>query len=146
MSEVAQEGIEAVTEYTVEARYEDPQRVQNKFCLLSVKPLTGRTHQIRVHMASLGLPLVRDEQYGNKRVDTPWCQRIFLHCYTLDLQGLDGETVHLKADLTQELQLTLSQLQFLEGNPAMQVESKNAVYVDVVCKGKVKLCKLVDVL
>ena len=117
VSEVSQEGSVAVTEYAVCARYEDPRNMENRFCLLSVQPLTGRTHQIRVHMASIGLPIVGDAQYGKRAFDTN-CQRLFLHCYKLQIMGLDGRLVHLTAELPQELELTLAQLQLIEGTSA----------------------------
>lgn len=52
------------------------------FSLVELKPKTGRTHQIRVHMAAIKHPLVSDETYvGRKRIaiDLEWCPRQFLH-------------------------------------------------------------------
>lgn len=56
------------------------------FSLLSLQPKTGRTHQIRVHMAYIKHPLVGDTTYvGKKRakVDQSWCPRHFLHASAL---------------------------------------------------------------
>ena len=114
-----QDGNAAITDYTLLARYEDPIST-NKFCLLLITPLTGRTHQIRVHMASIDLPIVGDTEYGPGSLGMPWCSRLFLHCSTLDLMGLDGETLHFSAELPHELQLMLMQLQVLESKAAWQ--------------------------
>ena len=119
-SEVSLEGSEAVTEYSTWAKYEDPENTRHRFCLLSVKPLTGRTHQIRVHMASIGLPIVGDAQYGNKGIDPTHCGRLFLHCYRLKMLGLDGRPLLLVSELPQELQLTLMRLRLVEGSFALQ--------------------------
>lgn len=61
---------------------------QQGFSLLTVAPKTGRTHQIRVHLAHLAHPLVGDGTYtGRKRagLDEIWCPRHFLHAHQLEL-------------------------------------------------------------
>ena len=55
---VNQEGKPSVTEYRVLQRYETAS-------LLELKPITGRTHQLRVHCAYMGFPILGDPQYGN---------------------------------------------------------------------------------
>ena len=50
-----------------------------EYTLVHVRTLTGRTHQVRVHMQSLGHPLVGDRKYGGPRGHEPWCPRMFLH-------------------------------------------------------------------
>jgi 23S rRNA pseudouridine1911/1915/1917 synthase len=57
--------------------------------LLEIHPLTGRTHQIRVHLAFLGCPVVGDRVYG-KRHPTQPLERHFLHAYRLKIT-LPGE-------------------------------------------------------
>ncbi len=58
--------------------------------LLEVHPLTGRTHQIRLHMAFLGCPIVGDTVYGRKKPTLP-ISRHFLHAFRLKII-LPGET------------------------------------------------------
>ncbi len=61
---VREDGKRAVTTYRVEERYE-------KFSLVSLKIETGRTHQIRVHMESIGHPVVADTYYGDRDILLP---------------------------------------------------------------------------
>lgn len=64
---------------------ERAQRLDNGFTLLSIMPLTGRTHQIRVHLASIGFPIVGDTVYGGEHLgdgSTP-PRRMLLHCESL---------------------------------------------------------------
>jgi 23S rRNA pseudouridine1911/1915/1917 synthase len=58
------------------------QRAFKDTTLLEVKPVTGRTHQIRVHLAAAGHPVVGDPVYGRKREPREF-PRIFLHAHTL---------------------------------------------------------------
>ena len=69
------EGKSAKTRYRVLAETEGAS-------LLALAPITGRTHQIRVHLAALGHPLVGDDLYG---VPSPLIARQALHAYRLDL-------------------------------------------------------------
>ena len=53
-------------------------RDEKKLLRIEAKPLTGRTHQIRIHLASRGMPILGDERYGGERAE-----RLFLHAYSL---------------------------------------------------------------
>ncbi|MEI6827855.1 MAG: RluA family pseudouridine synthase [Desulfuromonadales bacterium] len=75
--------------------------------LVEAKPLTGRTHQIRVHLASVGLPIIGDSSYGGQAAG-----RMMLHCAAMTFQNakktavrvtapLDGEFKELVGGLTQ---------------------------------------------
>ncbi len=79
--------------------------------LLEVHPLTGRTHQIRVHLAFLGCPVVGDTVYGKKKADSLGLTRHFLHAYKLKII-LPGELQArvFEAELPGELETVLEDL------------------------------------
>lgn len=83
--------------------------------LVEVHPLTGRTHQIRVHMAFLGCPVVGDRIYGKKR-STIELDRHFLHAYKLKiiLPG-EAEPRVFEAPLPEELRDVLEKLHLKTG-------------------------------
>ncbi len=90
------EGQYAETEYR-------PLAHGNDLTLLRVKPITGRTHQIRVHMASLGHPLCGDTLYGDPE-GSPLIGRQALHAHTLSfLRPSDGERVTVTAPLPEDM-------------------------------------------
>ena len=79
------------------------------FSLLEVTIKTGRTHQIRVHLASQGHPIAGDDKYGdfelNKSLAKNGLRRMFLHAWRLQFQHpATGERVELQAPLPPELQ------------------------------------------
>lgn len=81
------------------------------FSLVSCWPKTGRTHQIRVHMAHLQHPLVGDEKYvGRKRakLDAVWCPRQFLHAAEISFtHPRTGKLVSFEAPLSDDLKSAL---------------------------------------
>lgn len=77
--------------------------------LLDAQIKTGRTHQIRVHLAHLGFPILGDAKYGdfalNKRLAAAGLKRMFLHAHSLAFQHpLTGEALQLSCPLPAELQ------------------------------------------
>ena len=71
--------------------------------LVEARPVTGRTHQIRVHLTSIGHPLVGDALYSNRKTDL--VERQFLHAETLEFQlPSSGETMQVTAPLPPDLQ------------------------------------------
>jgi 23S rRNA pseudouridine1911/1915/1917 synthase len=73
------------------------------FNLLEIRPVTGRTHQIRVHFAASGHPVVGDTRYG-RRKSKPKCARLFLHASGLSfLHPETGERAEFTSALPQDL-------------------------------------------
>ncbi|CAE7266335.1 unnamed protein product [Symbiodinium natans] len=64
-----------------------------QYSLVALKLHTGRTHQIRVHMQSIGHPLITDAKYAEDRLndDKAWCPRNFLHTYRLAFRDVPNE-------------------------------------------------------
>lgn len=80
------------------------------FSLLECHPLTGRTHQIRAHLAWIGCPLVADATYlprGQARSHFSWCPRLFLHCETMRVTDLSGKQLQIRAPLSEDLSRVL---------------------------------------
>lgn len=83
----------AVTEYKVIKEYGD-------FSLIEARPKTGRTHQIRLHLASIGHPVVGDKQYGPKKsVSSEGISRQLLHAQKLEFE-LFGKKYSFQAELS----------------------------------------------
>jgi 23S rRNA pseudouridine1911/1915/1917 synthase len=103
MAVVARGGREARTEYRVLETLAD-------HTLVEVHPLTGRTHQVRVHFASLGHPLVGDPVYGFRR-QRLGLGRQFLHAWKLGFHlPSSGRPIDLTAKLPHDLRRVLEQL------------------------------------
>jgi len=114
-------GREAVTEWRVARRF-----AASGVSLLEVRPATGRTHQIRVHLASIGLPIVGDPVYGRGQPRqassvgfTPGLARPALHARVL---GFDhprsGERMRFEAPPPADLAAVLAALAAREGAAA----------------------------
>ena len=84
--------------------------------LLEVTIKTGRTHQIRVHLASLGHPILGDDKYGDFEHNRQWqklgLKRMFLHAWRLQFRHpVSGENMRLMSELPPELQQFIQTLQ-----------------------------------
>jgi 23S rRNA pseudouridine1911/1915/1917 synthase len=96
---VTMTGKPARTAYEVERRYDEPVAATELRCKLE----TGRTHQIRVHLASIGHPVVGDGRYGGDRPSLP-CPRPWLHAERLALDHpVTGEPLTFTSALPPEL-------------------------------------------
>jgi 23S rRNA pseudouridine1911/1915/1917 synthase len=80
------------------------------FTLVEVKPLSGRTHQIRVHMAFLGCPLAGDALYGGRRLGRALAglRRQFLHAAGLKLVLPGGDVRDFSSPLPDDLERVLA--------------------------------------
>ncbi|MBM6823659.1 RluA family pseudouridine synthase [Veillonella magna] len=95
MAVVFENSKEAVTHFTVLERYGKHTLVE---CVLE----TGRTHQIRVHFAHIGHPVVNDPFYGYRKMDFP-IEGQALHSRTLDIiHPISGEPMHFEAPLPKD--------------------------------------------
>ena len=101
-------GKQAVSEFTPLHRFADA-------TLMKIRIFTGRTHQIRVHAAGMGHPLIGDKKYGDFELNRRWekqhgLKRLFLHAAELSFEWpLSGQTLHFSAPLPAELQQVIEQ-------------------------------------
>jgi len=95
---------ESWTEYEVIKKFKD-------FTLLKIKIKTGRTHQIRIHLKSIGHPIAGDQLHKIKRQKKVELNRIFLHAFHLNFTDLKGQTHDFKIDLPIELKNFLNVLE-----------------------------------
>jgi 23S rRNA pseudouridine1911/1915/1917 synthase len=103
---VSVRGKEARTRYEVVRSYHEPVAVTELVCRLE----TGRTHQIRVHLASIGHPVVGDARYGGARQSLP-TPRLVLHAEQLALDHpVTGEPLSFESPLPADLASVLASL------------------------------------
>jgi 23S rRNA pseudouridine955/2504/2580 synthase/23S rRNA pseudouridine1911/1915/1917 synthase len=118
---VARKGKMAVTDYKVVQQWP-------MYALMQFQIHTGRTHQVRVHMQSIGHPIVCDELYGDgqpfmlsniKRkyrmsekdeVEKPLLSRLALHAYRLEFAKEDGTLISVEAPIPKDMSACIKQL------------------------------------
>ena len=119
---VRDDGKEARTRISVEQRFRG-------FTLLRCEPMTGRTHQIRVHLAAKGFPLAVDPLYGRRRAlplseikagyrakpgrpESPLIDRLTLHALEIEfpLPSDPGRSVRVQSPVPRDFARTLKQL------------------------------------
>lgn len=115
LSGINEEGKSAHTEFKVV-------RVIKDASLVDVQIKTGRTHQIRVHAASIGHPVAGDDKYGdrtfNRKLKRAGLKHLFLHAASLSVPALNGsKAIHIKAPLPDEL------VRFIEKYQNINIES-----------------------
>ena len=87
---------EARTEYKVISK-------NKNYTLVELYPMTGRTHQLRVHLASIGHPVVCDLLYGKGRECPPALARLGLHASSVEFKTLEGGILKLEVPLPKEM-------------------------------------------
>ena len=118
---VAKRGKDSVTDYKVVEQWP-------LYALLQFQLHTGRTHQIRVHMAEIGHPLVCDDLYGdgkpfllstvkkrynmgkNEEFEKPLLSRLALHAYKLEFAKEDGTAISVESPLPKDMAAMVNQL------------------------------------
>ncbi|MBI5152841.1 MAG: RluA family pseudouridine synthase [Parcubacteria group bacterium] len=96
---------EAITEYIIRTRYP-----KTNMTLVELSPKTGRTHQLRVHMASISHNIVGDKLYGRKKAQLPFeLHHQFLFAYSLDIPTKQGP-LHFEIGLPEDLKIILHDL------------------------------------
>jgi 23S rRNA pseudouridine955/2504/2580 synthase len=101
-------------------------QIFSRHTLVECRPVTGRMHQIRIHLASLGAPITGDDLYGGKPFlvssikrnfrlkkgseEQPLIQRMALHAFSLEFKGLDGQPVRVEAPYPKDFSALLRQL------------------------------------
>jgi 23S rRNA pseudouridine955/2504/2580 synthase len=103
------------------------QRNWDGYCLLEAELKTGRTHQIRVHLAHLGFPVAGDDKYGdfalNKELARQGLKRMFLHARKVVItHPQSGTTLKLEAPMPPELQAFLANPALRGGKPDLEPE------------------------
>jgi 23S rRNA pseudouridine955/2504/2580 synthase len=87
------EGKEAITEFKVIKNFSD-------FSLLELKPITGRTHQLRVHCKEIGHPIINDVKYGGKKViRKDLYKSMCLHAYQIEISDYFGKKLQIKTNM-----------------------------------------------
>jgi 23S rRNA pseudouridine1911/1915/1917 synthase len=110
---VAAAGRPARTRYTVLRRFDRPVEATLVECRLE----TGRTHQVRVHLAAIGHPLVGDARYGGKRASLP-ADRPFLHAHRLAFDHpADGRRCRYESSLPPDLEDVRGRMDEASGGP-----------------------------
>jgi 23S rRNA pseudouridine955/2504/2580 synthase len=95
-------------------RYRLIDRAGNRAAWVELQPLTGRTHQLRAHMAAIGHPIVGDAKYGGAEAFLTGgiSRKMHLHARRLKIDGLDGKPIDYTAELPPHFTESLATLGF----------------------------------
>lgn len=97
--------------------YEVVDSAARKFSWLALSPLTGRTHQLRVHSESLGTPILGDPKYGGEKAHVDgFIDQLHLHARELDMPHPAGGRLVVSAELPPHMRETFRALGFVPGS------------------------------
>jgi 23S rRNA pseudouridine955/2504/2580 synthase len=101
--------------------------IYKQHTLIECKPITGRTHQIRAHLAHIGAPIACDTMYGGKEAflsdlkrkfnlkkgteELPLIKRFALHAYSISFKDLNGKTLSVHAPYPKDYEVLVKQLE-----------------------------------
>jgi 23S rRNA pseudouridine955/2504/2580 synthase len=97
-------------------RYRVLDRAGNRAAWVELQPLTGRTHQLRVHMAAIGHPIIGDGKYGGPQafLSGAISRKMHLHARRLIIDHPDGDAIDITAPLPEHFAASMAQLGFDE--------------------------------
>ncbi|MBB5984409.1 RluA family pseudouridine synthase [Sphingobium lignivorans] len=114
------------------SRYRIIERAGNRAAWVELQPYTGRTHQLRVHMAAIGHPIVGDGKYGGKDafLSGSISRKMHLHARRIRIDHPDGSPLDVRADPPAHFAETLASLGFdvAEGDLPLEVDSQPSVF------------------
>lgn len=113
---------------TARTRYRVIDRAGNSTAWVELQPLTGRTHQLRVHMAAIGHPIVGDGKYGGQAafLTGSISRKLHLHARRLVIPHPEGDMIDVTAPLPEHFAASLAQLGFTESEGDLPLEAPKA--------------------
>lgn len=97
------------------------------YTIVEAKPITGRRHQIRVHLSYIEFPIVGDAQYGGEPIylshfkkkykpsrdheERPLFDRVALHAYSLEFKNMKGENVNIVSEYPKDIQMIIGKFE-----------------------------------
>jgi 23S rRNA pseudouridine955/2504/2580 synthase len=99
-------------------------RVGNRACWLELQPYTGRTHQLRVHLAAIGHPIVGDGKYGGAEafLSGTISRKMHLHARRLRVDHPDGGQIDIFAEPPEHIADTLRNLGFQQSEGDLPID------------------------
>jgi 23S rRNA pseudouridine955/2504/2580 synthase len=106
--------VDEVNGQPARTRYRVVDRAGNRAAWVELQPLTGRTHQLRVHMAAIGHPIVGDGKYGGQDafLTGSISRKLHLHARRLIIDHPDGAPLDVTAELPDHFAASMAQLGF----------------------------------
>jgi len=132
----ANQGLPAITKYKALRQWRVPAKGKMAFLgkdrwftLVHLRILSGRTHQIRIHMSYIGHPVIGDIKHNNSSLehDMAFLPRIFLHCLKMEFKEFDGSLFVASSELAPDLQAGLLHIQDLGDGVATTPDDRDTL-------------------